>query len=306
VKLFILAGVASLSCVALVAACSSSSNKGSGGNGGDGGASGEGGADAKGSDGGSSSGGTPYSGALAAAETTAGVFDIAGSFVATPDASGTANTCPGSGVMSGSCCYEPPAAASDAGTADAGAADAGTVAVFSAGTITIKDGTSTLANLMPGTNGAYGITSGAMNPTVKWTAGDTLSVSANGATVDAFTGSLVTVVDLAGVTPALSLKTATDIPLASPLVVSWTAGTATTVRVTLIAAKGTAGDGVISCSVDDSAGTVTVPTALLSKLTTGDTGVLSLVRQEVNTATGNNVTVQLLSSTTATGIVKFQ
>jgi hypothetical protein len=303
VKLFILAGVASLSCGALIAACSSSSNKGYAG--GDGG-SGEGGGDAKTGDGGSSSGGTPYSGALAAAETTAGVFDIAGSFIATPDASGTANMCPGSGVMSGSCCYEPPAAASDAGTADAGATDAGTVAVFSAGTITIKDGTSTLANLMPGTNGAYGITSGAMNPTVKWTAGDTLSVSAAGATVDAFTGSLVTVVDLAGVTPALSLKTATTVPLASPLVVSWTAGTATTVRVTLIAAKGTAGDGIISCSVDDSAGTVTVPTALLSKLATGDTGVLSLTRQEVNTATGNNVTVQLLSSTSATGIVKFQ
>ncbi len=302
-KLFILAGVASLSCVALAAACSSSSSKGSGGGGGDGGSSGEGGGDAKTGDaGGSSSGGTTYSGALAAAETTAGVFDIAGSFVLTPDASAAGNMCPGSGVMSGSCCYEPPAAARDAGAAG----DAGTVAVFSAGTITIKDGTSTLANLNPGTNGAYGITSGAMNPTVKWTAGDTLAVSAAGATVDAFTGNLVTVVDLAGVTPVLSLKTATSVPLASPLVVSWTAGTATTVRVTLLAAKGTAGDGLISCSVDDSAGTVTVPTALLSKFATGDTGALSLTRQSTNTATGANVTVQLLSSTTSTGLVKFQ
>jgi len=77
VKLFILAGVASLSCVALAAACSSSSNKGSGGGGGDGGSSGEGGGDAKAGDAGSSSGGTTYTGALAAAETTAGVFDIA-------------------------------------------------------------------------------------------------------------------------------------------------------------------------------------------------------------------------------------
>jgi hypothetical protein len=299
-KFFILAGVASLSCVALAAACSSSSNKGSGG-GGDGGSSGEGGGDAKSGDGGSSSGGTPYSGALAAAEATAGVFDIAGSFIATPDASATANMCPGSGVMSGSCCYEPPAPASDAG-----AADAGTVAVFSAGTITIKDGTATLANMSPGTNGAYGITSGAMNPTVKWTPGDTLAVSAAGATVDAFTGNIVTVVDLAGITPALSLTTATNVPLATPLVVSWTAGTATTVRVTLLAAKGTAGDGLISCSVNDSAGTVTVPTALLSKLTTGDNGVLSLTRQSVNMATGANVSVQLLSSTTSAGLVKFQ
>jgi hypothetical protein len=300
VKLFILAGVASLSCGALVAACSSSSNHSSGGGGGgDGGAS-DGGGDAKG-DGGSSSGGAPYSGTLAAAETTASVFDIAGDFIATPDASATTNTCPGSGVTSGSCCYEPPITASDAG-----ATDAGTPAVFSAGTITIKDGTSTLANLNPGTNGAYGITSGASNPTVKWTAGDTLAVSAAGATVDAFTGNLVTVVDLAGVTPTLSLKTATTVPLAAPFVVSWTPGTATSVRVTLIAAKGTAEDGSISCSVDDSAGTVSFPMALLSKITTGDTGVLSLTRQSVNQATGNNVSVQLVSTTATTGIVKFQ
>ena len=52
--------------------------------------------------------------------------------------------------------------------------------------------------------------------------------------------------------------------------------------------------------------TVTVPTALLSKLTTGDTGVLSLTRQSVNMATGANVSVQLLSSSTSTGLVKFQ
>ena len=299
-KLFILAGVAALSCGALVAACSSSSNKGYAG-GGDGGNSGDGGGDAKTGDGGSSGGGTPYSGTLAAAETTAGVYDIAGSFIATPDASATANTCPGSGITSGSCCYEPPIVASDAG-----AADAGTIAVFSAGTITIKDGTATLANLNPGTNGAYGITSGASNPTVKWTGGDTLAVSAAGATVEAFTGNLVTVVALAGVTPALSLQTATTVPLADPYVVSWTPGTATTVRVTLIAAKGTAEDGSISCSVDDSAGTVSFPTALLSKLTTGDTGIVSLTRTSLNTATGSNVTVQLASTTSSTGLVKFQ
>lgn len=301
-KLFILAGVASLSCGALVAACSSSSNHGGGG-GGDGGSSsgGDGGGDAKTGDGGGSSGGAAYSGTMAADETTAGVFNIAGEFIATPDASATANTCPGMGVTSGSCCYEPPIVASDAG-----AADAGTVALVSAGTITFKDGTSTLANMNPGTNGAYGITSGASNPTVKWTQGDTLAVSAAGATVDAFTGNLVTVVDLAGVTPVLSLKTATTVPITSPLVVSWTPGTATTVRVTLIAAKGTVEDGSISCSVNDSAGTVTVPTAFLSKLTTGDTGVISLTRQAVSQATGNNVSVQLVSASTTTGIAKFQ
>jgi hypothetical protein len=301
VKLFILAGVASLSCGALVAACSSSSNHGSGG-GGDGGTSGDGaGGDAKTGDCGSSSGGTPYSGTLAAAETTGGVFDIAGSFIATPDASATANTCPGSGTTSGSCCYEPPIVANDAG-----AVDAGTIAVFSAGTITIKDGTATLANLNPGTNGAYGITSGASNPTVKWTGGDTLAVSAAGATVEAFTGNLVTAVALAGVTPALSLQTATTVPLADPYVVSWTPGTATTVRVTLIVAKGMTEDGSISCSVDDSAGTVSFPTALLSKLTTGDTGIISLTRTSLTTTTGSNATVQLASTTSSTGLVKLQ
>jgi hypothetical protein len=88
--------------------------------------------------------------------------------------------------------------------------------------------------------------------------------------------------------------------------VSWTPGTATTVRVTLIAAKGTTEDGSVSCSVDDSAGTVSFPTALLSKLTTGDTGIITLTRTSLTTATGNNATVQLASTTSSTGLVKLQ
>jgi len=305
VKLFILAGIASLSCATAIAACSSSSSKGSGGGGGDGGNEG----DAKTGDGGSSSGGgsKPYAGTITATRTIAGtttVYTISGGFVATPDVSipdaSAAATCPTTGTVSGSCCYLPAAAPSDAG-----AADAGTVTFDSAGTITVTDGATSIASLMPGTNGAYGISS-ANNPSIKWTGGDTLDFSATGGTVGAFTGTLVTVADFAGVTPALSYTTATTVPLTADLDVKWTPGTGTDVRLFVDALKGTAQQGAITCDAADSAGTVSVPMALLSKLATGDTGVITLTRSNLTTATDANTTVDLLSTTSTGGTAKFQ
>ena len=294
----VLAAVASLSCITVAVACSSSSGH-SFGNGGDSGTDAS--TDGTAGDSGSSSGGPTYAGTMGVAETAAGLFTIAGEFFAAPDASATPNMCPGQGTMSGSCCYEPPLIASDAGASDAGVAEAGASPFVSAGTIALTDGTSALANMSPGSNGAYGISS-SDNPSVKWTPGDTLAIAASGAVIDAFTGNLVTVTDFAGLVPALSLKTATTVPLADPLVISWTASTATTVRLLMIAAK----SGAISCSVADSAGTLTVPTALLSKLTTNDTGLISLTRQLVTPATVTNATVQLVSTSTTTGTAKFQ
>ena len=306
-KLSILAGVASLSCLALVAACSSSSNKGSGG-GGDGGSSsgGEGG----GGDSGSSSGGgsLPYFGAMTASRTVAGattIYTISGGFFATPDVSipdaSAAATCPTAGTVSGSCCFVPPAAPSDAGASDAGA----TFSFVSAGAITFKDGTAAIAALNPGTNGAYGISS-ANNPSVKWQPGDTLAVSAAGSAVKSFTGNLVTVQDFAGVTPALSYTTPATVPITADFAVKWTPGSASTVRLFVDAVKGTAQVGSIACDVADSAGSATVPAALLSKLTTGDGGVITLTRATVTPATDGNATVDLLSTVTTGGTAKFQ
>jgi hypothetical protein len=305
VKLLIVAGVASVSCAALVLACSSSSNKGSGG-GSDSGTEGEGGKDG-GGDGSSSGGGKVYAGTITATRTPAGmttVYTISGAFIATPDVSipdaSAAATCPMTGTVSGSCCFVPAAAASDAG-----AVDGGTVNFDSAGTITVTDGTTAIASLMPASNGGYAISS-SNNPSVKWTGGDTLTIAAAGGTVDTFTGSLVTVQDFAGVTPALSFTTAATVPLATDFVVTWTPGTGTDVRLFVDALKGTAQEGAITCDAADSAGTVTVPAALLAKLATGDTGVITLTRSNLSTGTDANTTVDLLSTTSTGGTAKFQ
>jgi hypothetical protein len=51
---------------------------------------------------------------------------------------------------------------------------------------------------------------------------------------------------------------------------------------------------------------VSVPTALLSKLTTGDVGTITLTRSTVTTVTGSNATVELVGTATASGLLKYQ
>jgi hypothetical protein len=303
VKLSILALVSTVSCIAAAAACGSSSNGGFPG--GDSGTS-SGGGDSGAGDGGTGSetgGSLPYEGELTATSTPVKeadggantVFTITGAFFPTPATTPTMPTCPANGTSSGSCCYIPPAVASDAGVMN----DAGTVAAVSAGTITIKDGTSNIAALSPLMNGGgYAITSGTMNPSVTWTPGDMLSISAAGDTVQAFTGSLTTADDFAGVTPAPS-TTATPVPLSSDFAISWTAGNGTNVTA-LLAVK----SGTITCQVSDSAGTVSVPSALRGKLTTMQEGVLTLSRSVSTKVSGSNATVTLFGTTSSAELIK--
>lgn len=306
-KLSILALVSSVSCIAVAAACSSSSgNNGFPGGGGDSGTSGgEGGNGGDGGTGGDTGGGSlPYVGELTATSTpvketdggAANLFTITGAFFPTPTTTPTMPMCPANGTSSGSCCYLPPAVASDAGTTTDGGT---TVAAVSAGTITIKDGTANIAALMPNADNGYGITSGTMNPSVTWTPGDMLSISASGATVDAFTGSLTTVDEFSGVTPTLSLTAAATVPLSSDLAISWTAANGTNVTAVLVVKSGT-----ITCQVADSAGTVSMPSALLGKLTTAQEGLLTLSRSKSTTVTGTNATVTLIGTTSSSGLVK--
>jgi hypothetical protein len=306
VKLSILAGVATVSFLGALVACGSSSNKG-GGETGDGGG-GEGSVGGEGGGGETGSSAKPYVGTVTAGVTVAGkttTYTLSGVFVAASDAGSGAGADAGTaclGTQSGSCCYIPPGALADAGT---GAGDGGaTVTAVGAGTISIEDGTTAIANMTPGTNNGYGIAS-TNNPSVNWKAGDTLAVSASGDTVQAFSGNLTTVDDFAGVTPALS-TTAVTVPIASNLTISWTAGNGTNVHVLIAAAKGTAGDGTITCTVADSAGTVSVPSALLGKLTTGDNGLISLTRTTVTTVSGPNASVGLGATSSTSGLAKFQ
>ena len=72
---------------------------------------------------------------------------------------------------------------------------------MSAGVLSFTDNGTAVANISPGTDNGYLVTSGNNNPSVKWDSGDTLKVSAAGATVNAFTGSIATAADFAGAHP---------------------------------------------------------------------------------------------------------
>lgn len=293
-KLFILASVATLSCVAV--ACGSSSNKSSPTtpDGGEGGTSS--GGEAGAGDSGSSSGGpTPYVGEVTAtkAGTTTTVYTLSATFAANPDAGATTPSC--AGTQSGSCCFLP---ATDGGTATDGGSSS--ITLLSAGAITFTDNGTAIANISPQTNNAYGIAS-TNNPSVKWSSGDTLKVSAAGATISAFTGNLATAADFAGLSPTLSYTTATTVTASAGMTISWTPGTGTTVGV-LVDAKG----GAITCSVDDSAGTVTVPAQLLQNYASGTEGIVSVTRTNLVKSTESNATVSFVSTNTTGGTVKFE
>jgi hypothetical protein len=304
VKLSHLAGLASLACIGAALACGSSSNKGGGGEP-DGGGGGEGGT----LEGGGAETGPaklPYVGSVSADSTVAATtttHSLTGAFALASDA-GAAGADGGTclGTESGSCCYVPPGTLAEAGAGDAGT----TVSLVSAGTLSVTDGTTAVANITPGSNNGYAITSGTSNPSVTWNGGDMLTVSAAGAAVEAFSGKMTAVEDFAGLTPALSYKTATTVPIASDLTISWTAGNGTTVHVLIDAVKGTTNEGTISCSAADSAHTVTVPSALLGKFASGDTGLITLNRSSVTQVTGPNATVSLISTSTTGGTAKFQ
>jgi hypothetical protein len=209
--------------------------------------------------------------------------------------------CPG--TMMGACCFEPAvgtdaAAAADAGApADGGASgDGGGVAPPNAGTIAVTDGPTMIATVMPSPapgSGGYGVPQGV----AMWTAGDTLGVTAPGGAVHAFMGSVKAVSAFAGVTPDLTQSL--TIGRSTDLVVTWTADSKTTgsnVAFALADGNGNA----IACQVADSAGTATMPAALLAKTSAGS-AVVSLTRTLGTIAADDNTAVSIQSAALSVG-----
>ena len=140
-----------------------------------------------------------------------------------------------------------------------------------AGTITVSDGTSTLGTLAPP---AYGATSAATS-TFTWTPGTALKVASSGGTIDAFSATIVAPGVLNGLMPSFSANI--DVSLKSDLVVSWTASTRACSEISFGLSQG-AGMPHIGCVAPDSAGTLTVPAALLGMLhATSGTAVMERV-----------------------------
>jgi hypothetical protein len=181
----------------------------------------------------------------------------------------------------------------------------------SAGDIVVKDGSTTIATMSPTTQGSIMNVYGAnimQDPGYKWAGGDTLSFTAAGATVSAFSGSVVAPGLMQNISPALSTTTPTMVPSNADFTVTWapdgTSATASSIFVGGV--KGNAPDGSIYCNGMDSAGTITVPQALLANLTGADSLQIVLSRLASSTVSTGNVKVIIAVSAETAGAGKLQ
>jgi hypothetical protein len=216
---------------------------------------------------------------------TSTTYSASAGFYATPDG-GVNTSC--SGTTYGSCCYVPAGSITGSST------------TVSAGGITIKDGTATIATLTP-TGTTYSTVTNPTTTALTWMPGDSISVAAAGDTVDAFSGSVTAAALFADVNPTLSYITPTHVPRNADFQPTWTTSSGTNITLSL----STISHGTITCSAADT-GTIDVPTAALENFSANDTGTLSIERASSASAADTNATVTLSSSTSAGGSVLFQ
>jgi hypothetical protein len=203
-------------------------------------------------------------------------------------------------MQSGSCCYAP----ASTGTAN-------TATYVSAGDIVVRDGSNAIATMSPtmqnGVMNVY-VASSQQDQTYQWAGGDTLSFSATGGMVDAFSGTVVAPALMQGINPALSTMTPTMVSSSSDFTITWTPAATSGVAsgIFVSALKGSVPDGSISCNGTDSAGSITVPKALLANMSTGDDLQIVLSRLVSTTVTSGNVTVIIGVSAETLGAGQLQ
>ncbi|HLK39638.1 MAG TPA: hypothetical protein VKU41_22940 [Polyangiaceae bacterium] len=178
-----------------------------------------------------------------------------------------------SGTLMGPCCYEMTATT--------------TPTAATAGTVTVTDATNTLGTL---TGPGYAVSSATVS-TFTWTPGTVLKVSSSGGMVDAFMGMVAAPALLAGVTPALTATV--NVPLKSDLVVSWTPAKEACSQISFGLSQGALMPH-IGCVMDDAAGTLTVPAALLGMLT-ASTGTVVMERIEPRRVLTTNAGIGIIA-----------
>jgi hypothetical protein len=203
--------------------------------------------------------------------------------------------CPG-GTQLGNCCYEPPPATTTTG---------GTPTLVSAGNITVADNGSTLGTLTFASTPIPGYTplSSTTTSTLTWASGDSLTVTAAGATVDAFNGTVKAPGLISGVNPALS--STMTIPLTSSWSVSWTPDTQSGESMIVNLLDDTL-HSAITCTAQDSAGTVSFPASLLSHFTSTDSARVALSRSAATAPSDGNTAVNVLAGVNVAGTGTFQ
>jgi hypothetical protein len=138
-----------------------------------------------------------------------------------------------------------------------------------------------------------------------WDPGDMLAVSAPGGNVAAFAGSLMTPVDIAGVTPAFD-SPPVSIPSVGDFAVAWTPDGRDDVKMrVLIEGLGASTSVAITCEVPDASGAVVVDASLIARVPASAKGGIHLIRSIMSNASGANVEVSLIGETWLDALATF-
>ena len=199
-------------------------------------------------------------------------------------------TCSG-GELQGNCCFLP------AAVALANLMNEPPTNV-SAGTITLRDGSSTLASIpfAPG-NIFYDVHS------ISWNPGDTLGVTANGDAggVDAFSGTIVAPAGFEGLSPDIIVPF--ELSRTSSFDLTWTPTSMGTVTFKI---GDDAAPGEIFCTAPGSSGSLIVPAAFLGNFPAGDQVNLELLMANNAALADANATVELTAQVIVQGTAKIQ
>ncbi|MHB8416769.1 MAG: hypothetical protein ACYDCL_01750 [Myxococcales bacterium] len=204
------------------------------------------------------------------------------------------------GTQQGSCCYQSASAAKAEGKTTP-------PADVPAGAVTLTDGSATLASLPFVAGKGYTSASSTQTSSFSWKPGDTLGVTAAGdvSGIDAFSATLTAPAALAALSP--DPTTLKNVARGSDFILTWTAVPGSErVVLDLSASTGAAADGVIVCSAPASGGTLTVPAALLSSLSSGDNGSLELSVKSQDYPTIGDATVEVSAQRSLLAQIKLQ
>ena len=147
--------------------------------------------------------------------------------------------------------------------------DAGVVSYPNAGTVTFTTPAPTTFTLSPtGANGAYNVPT---TQTQIWTAGDTVTASATGGDVPAFSGKTVTAPsDVTVTAPVFDTSARTTLSRASDLSVAWSGGSVGNVQIMVSTSQVGVHSVSATCTFAATAGSATIPAAVMGQLDKAD------------------------------------
>jgi hypothetical protein len=149
----------------------------------------------------------------------------------------------------------------------------------------VADGANTFGTMQINDAGSYTDFISTSDPAVSWNTGDVLSASAPGDVVGPFSGSVVAVEDISGLTPPISSAATLNVSVSQPFVITWNPTTTGKVETELVVSDpSNTYVGALLCFVDASLGNLAIPTSDLANFQAGDHGDLVVVPEAQNAA----------------------